>query len=144
MNATQHLMAACLAMVMLVFLVGVRLLLARVAEMRASRLRMQDVATSVQTAQLKNVQASDNFKNLFEVPVLFYVLCAIAIAGPKIPEFLPITAWAYVGLRYLHSLIQCTYNRVAHRFAVFFVSFGLIVAMWIGFFWSMQGMALAP
>ncbi len=136
MNATQQLVSACMAMVMLVFFVGLRMLLVRVAEMRASRLQMQDVATSAQTAQLKNVQASDNFKNLFEVPVLFYALCAIAIASQKIPDFLPAAAWGYVALRYLHSLIQCTYNRVAHRFTVFFISFGLIVAMWLGFVWQ--------
>ena len=28
-------------------------------------------------------------------------------------------AWGYVGLRIVHSLIQCTVNTVKYRFAVF-------------------------
>ena len=31
-------------------------------------------------------------------------------------------AWLYVALRYAHSAIHCTYNRVMHRFAVFIAS----------------------
>ena len=62
---------------------------------------------------------SHNYNHLLEQPTLFYAVC-IALAlmefGGGINLYL---AWAYVGLRIVHSLIQATYNRVYHRFLVF-------------------------
>lgn len=133
-NTTQ-LVAACLALVALTFIVGVRLLYTRVQEMRRKRIHPQAAATSVQVAaRLENVQASDNFRNLFEVPVLFYALVAMALATAHMPGWLVAGAWAYVALRVVHSLIHCTYNKVMHRLAAFLVSFGLVVALWVAFF----------
>ena len=84
-------------------------------------------------------QAADNFRNLFEVPVLFYVLCiALALNGGSTPGFVA-AAWAYVGLRALHSLIHVTYNRVVHRFLVYVASTLLLFGMWIAFFARITG-----
>ena len=62
---------------------------------------------------------SHNYSHLVEQPTLFYAI-AITLAlmdmGDGINYWL---AWAYVGLRVIHSLIQATYNRVLHRFLVF-------------------------
>ena len=66
-------------------------------------------------------------------PVICYALCALAIASQTIPGWLPMAAWAYVGLRSVHTLIQCSYNRVMHRLLVFMASFLLLFAMGIGF-----------
>ena len=79
------------------------------------------------------VQAADNFRNLFETPVLFYALVACAIAVSWVPPWLVIGAWCYFGLRIAHSLIHCTYNRVMHRLAIFALSFGLLVVLWIAY-----------
>ncbi|MBS0454644.1 MAG: MAPEG family protein [Proteobacteria bacterium] len=140
MTNAQHLVAACGAMMLLVAMVGLRLLLVRVAEMRAKRLPMQAVANSVQTAaRLERVHASDNFKNLFEVPVLFYTLVAVALATGRTPGWLVAGAWCFVLLRYAHSAIQCSYNRVAHRFAAFMVSLVLLTGLWARFVAGMLG-----
>ena len=75
----------------------------------------------------------DSEVNLFEVPVLFYVLCiAIAITGGSTPGFVA-AAWTYVGLRALHSLIHVTYNHVIHRFLVYVSSTVLLFGMWAVF-----------
>jgi hypothetical protein len=120
-------------MVVLVFVVGCRLLLVRIEEMRDKRLSLQQAANSLQAGNhFTNVQASDNFKNLFEVPVLFYALCAVAINVSVVPQWLVSGGWVFVVLRGIHSFIQCTYNNVGHRFLAFFSSFLLIVALWVG------------
>jgi hypothetical protein len=140
-NTTQ-LVAACLALVVLTFLVGARLLYTRVQEMRQKRIHPQAAATSVQVAaRLENVQASDNFRNLFEVPVLFYALMAMALATAHTPGWLVAGAWAYVALRVVHSLIHCTYNRVMHRLSAFLASFVVIVALWAAFFFALAAKA---
>lgn len=134
MTNTQHLVASCAAMALLVLLVALRLLQNRVNEMKAKRINPQATANSTQMAsRLENVQAADNYKNLFEAPVLFYALCAVAIATKYTPNWLVMGAWAFVVLRYLHSYIQCTYNKVMHRFPVFMTSLVLIVGLWLAY-----------
>lgn len=131
MSPTQHLFAACLAMVALTFVVGLHMFRIRVGEMMARRIHPQSVALSGQRAQrLVDSRASDNFNHLFEVPVLFYLLCVVAIGSGHIPAWLPALAWLFVLSRVVHSAIQCTYNRVMHRFAVFLGSFLLLLVMW--------------
>lgn len=60
-----------------------------------------------------------NYNHLMEQPTIFYaVALALAIAGMG-DGINAQLAWAYVGLRILHSLVQATVNRVMVRFAIF-------------------------
>lgn len=57
-----------------------------------------------------------NHNHLLEQPTLFYAICltlALMDFGDGINLWL---AWAYVGFRIVHSLIQATVNVVAWRF----------------------------
>lgn len=131
---------AALALVLLTFAVGCRMLFCRIREFRGKRLHPQAVATSaLMAARLEDVQAADNFRNLFEVPVLFYALVAAAIGTGVVPPWLLAGAWLFVALRLVHSAIQCTYNKVMHRFRAFIASFILVVVLWIGFVISLVG-----
>ena len=124
----------CLAMVGITAIVWLRLFVERFGEIRARGIQPQDIATSRQSAEiLQNVQASDNFQNLFEVPVLFYVLCALVFASHMVSPFLLIGAWAFVALRGLHSFVHCTYNHVMHRFILYLLSTLVLFALWVGF-----------
>jgi hypothetical protein len=122
------------AMVLLAFVVGAGLLAQRSNEMRARRIHPQKVATAAQmAATLQRTNVADNFRNLFETPVLFHALClALATTGGASPAMLA-GLWAYVALRVVHSAIHCTYNRVMHRFAAFGAGFGLLLALWVSF-----------
>ena len=108
-----------LAMVALTLLVWVRLYAVRIPEMKRSRIDPQRLAGSADKHLLKDTRASDNFINLFEVPVLFYVLVLATLATGVNDGVLLALAWAFVGLRAVHSAIQCTYNRVMHRFSAY-------------------------
>lgn len=131
---TLHLIVAAAALVILTFLVGVALLASRVREMRAKRVHPQAVSTATKmAARLENVQAADNFRNLFETPVLFYALVGVAVGLGHIPSWLVLSAWTYVGLRIVHSVIHCTYNNVMHRLAAFMLAFILLVVTWVGY-----------
>ena len=132
---TDPIWLPCTAMVLVTALVWIKLYADRLSEMRSKRINPQSLATArAATARLENTQAADNFRNLFEVPVLFYVLCiAIAFNGGSTPG-LVYAAWVFVGLRAMHSLIQVTYNRVMHRFLVYVASTVLLFGMWIVFF----------
>ena len=133
----NSLVLAAATLVLLTFAVAVRMYVMRVREMKMERIHPQAVALSAEkTARLKDTRASDNYNHLFELPVLFYALCAIALAIERVPGWLAIGAWVFVASRIVHSLIQCTTNRVMHRLAAF--AFGLVVlfGLWVGFAWT--------
>lgn len=137
MSPAQTVVAACLAQVLLTFAVGLRLFTTRVGEMRRRRIPPQSVANSVQiSSKLEDLRAADNFRNLFEVPVLFFALCAVALATGLLPGWLQIGVWLFVVVRVVHSLIQCSYNKVMHRFAAFLMSFFTVIVLWLAFGWS--------
>ncbi len=134
MTEAQHLVVACCALALLIFFVGARMLYVRLSEMRAKRIHPQAVALSGQRAlRLEDTRASDNYNHLFELPVVFYALCAVALATDHIPAWLPVLAWLFVASRIIHSIIQCTYNKVMHRFAVFGVGYFLVFAAWAAY-----------
>jgi len=120
-----------IALVLLTAIVWVRLYVERIRELRQRRIDPQSLATSASAAQmLQRVQASDNFKNLFEVTVLFYVLCVVLTLAQYVSPFFVIRSWLYVALRYIHSFIHLTYNRVTHRFAVYALSTVILFMLW--------------
>ena len=72
-----------------------------------------------------------NYMNLLELPVLFYVGCLLVYVTAGTTSLALALAWAYVVLRVVHSLIHLTYNKVVHRLAVFAISNGVLIMLWI-------------
>jgi hypothetical protein len=67
-------------------------------------------------------QIADNYNHLHEQPTVFYAPALYThLAGVADPLNVGL-AWGYVGLRIVHSLIQCTSNFVPVRFMVFSAS----------------------
>ena len=75
-----------------------------------------------------------NFANLFEMPVLFYTVSIILFVTQKTDSLFIILAWAYVGLRYVHSAVHLTFNYVPVRFTVYALSNLTLLAVWIRLF----------
>lgn len=108
------------AMAALTFAVWLRMYVTRIGQMKRERIHPQSVATSAQaTAKLTDSRAADNFRNLFELPVLFYLAILVAVQAGLVTTTVLALAWLFVALRVTHSWIQCTYNRVMHRFYVY-------------------------
>ena len=127
-------------MVALTFVVWVRLYVVRIREMKRERIDPQRVASSFEaTALLRDTRASDNFRNLFELPVLFYLAIAVMLNSAAVTLPLLILSWAFVALRIVHSAIHCSYNRVMHRFSVYMAS---AIALWV--LWACLLMGMLP
>lgn len=78
------------------------------------------------------INMSDNLKNQFEMPVIFYGLSLIYIATGYSSEYLVVAAWIYVILRYIHAIIQCTNNKIfPNRFITFGLSVLILIYMWL-------------
>jgi hypothetical protein len=76
-------------------------------------------ADLVAAGEVRASWVADNYNHLLEQPVLFYAT-ALTLASLGVGEGLNLAlAWAYVGLRVVHSLVQVLVNRVLLRFLVF-------------------------
>ena len=71
--------------------------------------------------------ASNNLKNLFELPVLFYAVCLVLVQMGWATHVDVSAAWVFVGLRALHSAVHCTINIVVVRFVAYL---GASLALW--------------
>lgn len=126
------------ALAALTFLVCLRLFVVRIGEMRRLRIAPQSVATSVQAGQrFVDTRAADNFRNLFELPVLFYAALLIAFAIQAVDAIGLTLAWTFVAVRIAHSAIQCGYNRVVHRFAAHATGVAVLIALWVWLTWRL-------
>ena len=78
-------------------------------------------------ADAKAQWKSHNYNHLMEQPTIFYAIAiSLALMGMDQPINVYL-AWGYVGLRVVHSLIQCTVNTVRYRLMIFgLASFCLI------------------
>ena len=120
-----------LAMVALTIAVWLRMYVARIGEMKRERIHPQAVATSAQmAARLADTRAADNFRNLFELPVLFYMALVVAALTSQVNAVTLALAWGFVALRIVHSVIHCGYNKVMHRFRAYLIGGLVLWALW--------------
>ncbi|MFD2165261.1 MAPEG family protein [Thalassotalea euphylliae] len=75
--------------------------------------------------------ASNNLKNLFEMPVLFYVTVFVAASIHDHSVVSNLSAWAFLFLRILHSIAHCMNGKVMPRF-IFYVLSCLALFTFIG------------
>jgi len=75
------------------------------------------------------VVAGRAFSNLFETPVLFYVLCLLLIQLELAGRADVLLGWLYVALRALHALIFLTFNHPLYRFGAYLASCVVLAVM---------------
>jgi hypothetical protein len=133
-----RILAPAFAMVALTTVVMFCMFFERTRQMRAERIHFREIPSSAQmAARFVDTRAADNYRNLFEMPVLFYLaLLVAALTGLVTPVSLGL-AWAYVALRAVHSAIHCGYNRVLHRFYAFLASNLVLWTLWAWLGWRL-------
>jgi hypothetical protein len=70
---------------------------------------------------------SDNLKNLFELPTVFYVVLLYLYAVQQVDTSYLVAAWIFFAFRLLHSAVHCTFNFVPLRFWLYAIS---ALALW--------------
>jgi len=119
-----------IGMLLLTFVVWVVMYVRRIAFMKKNNIDAQRLATPERGAKIIPEEISypsNNLKNLFELPVIFYALCVYLYVTGQVDALYVTAAWVFFGLRVLHSLIQCTVNVVMARFAAYALS---SIALW--------------
>lgn len=121
-----------IAQIVLVFLVYALLGLHRRNALRSGRATPDQFRENRNEPQ-ESIFASNNLRNQFELPILFYVvvLCIYVTHGNTI---LTLTlAWLFVLLRYLHALVHVTSNAMRLRSPLFAVGYLVLGILWLVF-----------
>ena len=117
------------AQMFLTFLVWVYMYSRRIPFIVNSRLT-PDQMTPAELARLSPPAVSnpsDNLKNLFEIPTLFYALVLYLFVTQHVDALYLAAAWMFVAFRVLHSLMHCTANIIIVRFWLYAIS---TLALW--------------
>jgi hypothetical protein len=119
-------------LVLLTFVVLIRLFRSRVSAVREGQLSIKYYRVFQGESEPEStLKPARHFVNLFEAPTLFYAGCLAAIASGDYGLLLLAIAWAYVAARVVHAIIHLTGNRVRYRMRAYFLSWVLLLALWV-------------
>jgi hypothetical protein len=118
------------AMILLTLLVWTYMYARRIPVIRRSNLSPGQL-TPIELARISPPAVSnpsDNLKNLFEIPTLFYGLALYLYVSHQVDPIYLLASWIFVAFRVLHSAVHCTINIVVLlRFWLYCIS---TMALW--------------
>lgn len=130
----MHMLAPVVALIAWTMIIMVWLYIIRIPAMRKAGIDLNNLRGS-KPGQLDTVLAekaqwpAHNYMHLVEQPTLFYAVCFALVLLHAGGGYNPMLAWAYVGLRVVHSLVQVTSNRILYRFSLFGLSSLVLIAL---------------
>jgi hypothetical protein len=73
------------------------------------------------------------FNNLFQVPVLFYVVSLLMVTTQRVDQVQLNLAWIFVALRTIHAFVYIGWNHLTTRFTFWLMSCIALIALWVRF-----------
>jgi hypothetical protein len=113
------------ATMVLTLVVWLYMYIRRISFIMSRGVSSQDLAVPGTLAQISPPAVSnpsDNLKNLFEIPVLFYALAIYLFVTKQVDVPYVDAAWVFVAFRALHSAVHCTFNLVILRFYLYLIA----------------------
>ncbi len=133
MNASTLLLLPVMVQMLLAFVLVIRLGYVRVQALKHGQVTLAEISLSSDAWPDNVKKVANNFNNQFQLPLLFYVLCLLALERGHVDMALVVLAWFFVGFRLLHSLVHITNNNVRRRFHAWLGSLLSVFIMW-GYF----------
>jgi hypothetical protein len=84
-------------------------------------------------SQVGNDQFGNCFSNQFELPLLFYLLIALALPLRHVDFVMVLLSWVFVVTRFAHAGIFVTSNNLQQRGQAWFAGVLVLFAMWLYF-----------
>jgi len=132
MNLASPLLQPLVVLLAWSMVVWLWVLVTRIPTMQAMKIRLDPTLPPAELTRplpAKVRWKADNYNHLMEQPTLFYAAAlTLALADPGNRIALA-AAWAYVGLRIAHSLVQTLINHIPTRFSLFVFSSLALVLM---------------
>ena len=118
------------ATMVLTLVVWMYMYMRRISFITKNNISSKDLAVPGTLAEVSPAAVSnpsDNLRNLFEIPVLFYALALYLFATAEVDATYVSASWVFVAFRVLHSAVHCTFNLVMLRFTLYLIA---TLAVW--------------
>lgn len=106
---------------------------ARRGALVSGQTKIRDIALGEQNWPARATQIANCYKNQFEIPVLFYILIALALPLRRADMVIVLLSWVFVVTRFVHAGIFVTSNDLNRRSLAWFAGVLVVFAMWLYF-----------
>jgi hypothetical protein len=117
-----------LAFALLLWMAG-----ARRTALVSKETRVRDIVLGQPNWPARATQIGNCFKNQFELPVLFYILIALALPLRHADLVIVMLSWVFVVTRFAHAGIFVNSNDLNRRSLAWFAGALVLFAMWVYF-----------
>lgn len=131
--SVQAVLLPVFVLVGLAFALLMGMAVARTRSLRLGETRFEDIALREPNWSARPTQIANCFSNQFEIPILFYILIALALPLRHADLVIVVLSWVFVITRFVHAGIFVTSNNVPQRGLAWFVGVVVLLVMWIYF-----------
>ena len=117
-----------LTFVLLLWMAG-----ARRGALVGGQTKVRDIALGQPNWPQRATQIGNCFRNQFELPLLFYILIALALPLRHADLVIVLLSWVFVVTRFAHAGIFVSSNDVRQRSLAWFAGVLVLFAMWLYF-----------
>ena len=117
-----------LTLALLIGMVG-----ARRSALVSRETKIKDIALGQQNWPVRATQIGNCYRNQFELPVLFYVLIAIALPIRHADLIIVVLSWVFVITRLIHAGVFVSSNNLGRRSMAWLVGALVLLVMWVYF-----------
>ena len=129
----QFVLLPLFVQVLLTFVIGYLLFMARSSALRGKQVRWQQIALGEPAWPPLALARANAFRNQFELPVLFYVLTILEIITQHADFNYIVLAWIFVLARIGQATVHVTSNYMPLRGILFGVGALALFIMWMIF-----------
>ncbi len=119
--------------VLLILYVGSRSLKSRFSAVISGKTKLSAIANNSSNWPDDVRKWGNNFDNQFQVPNLWYAVCALILVMGKADWAFVVLSWLVLLARILHSAVHTGSNDVPLRMRMFLASFAFVLLMWAWF-----------
>jgi hypothetical protein len=95
--------------------------------------KIRDVALGQPNWPKRATQIGNCYSNQFELPLLFYILIALALPLRHADLFIVLMSWVFVVTRFVHAGVYVTSNDLGQRSTAWLAGVLVLLVMWIYF-----------
>ena len=117
-----------LAFALLLWMAG-----ARRGALVGGQTKIRDIALGQPNWPARATQIGNCYRNQFELPVLFYILIALALPLRHADLVIVMLSWVFVVTRFAHAGIFVSSNDLGRRSMAWFAGVLVLLVMWIYF-----------
>lgn len=131
--SVQMVLLPLFVQIFLTFALLMGMAMSRGQAIKSGETKFKDIALRQPNWPARAAQLGDCYANQFEVPVLFYVLIALALPLRHADLIIVMLSWVFVVTRFVHAGIFVTSNDVRTRSLAWFAGVIVVFVMWLYF-----------